>query len=166
MDKRKSSLFLSPSPHTAQIYKIMQRKMDGEDGQWRCGAMGQAAASTRCPDPVGESSPASQIYEQDMQLALLCPSFFLLRPPLMKCYRSSAPHPSWMRGWRPQDDARGRSVPFPHRNFTRTARETFPSSPSCFFPPLTNLLRPLAFCISLFLPLMSSFPFLPEAFCV
>ena len=58
--------------------------MGGEDGQRRCGMMGHASVSLRCPDPVGKF----QLCQLDMQLALLCLSFFLLRPPSMKCCHS------------------------------------------------------------------------------
>ena len=88
MEKRKAVFFFPPSPRTAQIYKRMQRRLDGEDGQWRCGVMGHAAESPRCPDPVDESSQASRICELDMRLALLCLSSFLLGAPVDEVLRS------------------------------------------------------------------------------
>ena len=53
--EKKSSLFLSPSPHTAQIYKKcrgkwMEKMGSGDVTQW-----GHAAMSQRRPDPEGES---------------------------------------------------------------------------------------------------------------
>ena len=49
MEKRKA---VFPSlPHLMQIYRRMRRKMDGEDGQWRCKVMGKCSHVPKVPRP-------------------------------------------------------------------------------------------------------------------
>ena len=60
MEKRKA---VFPSvPHLTQIYRRMQKKIDGEDGQWRWKTHSRVP---EVPGPVDKSSVASQICELD-----------------------------------------------------------------------------------------------------